>query len=83
MVLAENALQVAVSKKQVADAFRSRNGRLFAFVDANRSYFGFGWSMAKSRCHASVGAAATRTYMACTEIQMMLFYNFCKDTKKK
>ena len=69
MILTKDALQVAMCKKKVADAFLSRNGRFLALMDADGRYLWHLGSVTKSSRHASVGVASSGTDMAGIEIQ--------------
>ncbi len=73
VVLAVDALEVAVGEKDVADALGAAEGRLFATVDANGGGFGLAVGMAKAKCFNTVGGALVWTEGAFHVAKIRLF----------
>ena len=61
VVLAVDALEVAVGEKDVADALGAAEGWLLATVDANSGDFGLAVGMAKAKCFNTVGGTLAWT----------------------
>ena len=61
VILAVDALEVAVGEKDVADAFVATQRRLLATMDANSGGFGHMSGTAKAKCFSAVGGALVWT----------------------
>ena len=73
MVLAVDALEVAVREKDIADALLAADGRLFAAMDANSGSLGHKARMAKAKTLSAVGGAIARTDGAFHDAKIQLF----------
>ncbi len=73
VVLAVDALEVAVGEKDVADALGAAEGWLLATVDANSGDFGHMSGTAKAKCFSAVGGAVVWAESAFHVAKIRLF----------
>ena len=74
VVLAVDALKVAVGEEYVADAFGAAEGRFLAFVNANGGSFGLTVGTTKTKCFSTVGGAMVWTESAFHAAKIHFFF---------
>ena len=76
MVLAVDALQVAVRKEYVADAFGAAQGRFFTTVYTHSGCLGLATSLAEALCDGAIDSAVTWTIGTFHGAKLHFFLHF-------